>query len=275
MFNRDHKVKKQHFFYLENTDQVFLFIFCLLNIEQCCSKLQFQSNYAGSFCSNNKHTSSSWILILRVRTTGRDKDWVNTKQTKEGNWGHWLPGTASQVKVVGIIAAVPAPTHSFQAWWILCHLSAFSSWGWLKQLPNRLTGIFGSLEETLSGRLIGYRRIANLCYLTAKPSWQNQVMSCNLSRSTHKGLHVTLPLVQREVINLISLKLQCSSTLKDSSRSSNCQYEIYQSKLWGNGKKWLPTHPRLSKNRLLLSGHVHTNTSIWAVWCVSASFRPY
>lgn len=72
-----------------------------------------------------------------------------------------------KVKVVGIIAVVLAMRHGFQAWWILCHSSAFSSWGWLKQLPNRLTGIFGSPGESLSGRLIGYSRIANLCYLTA------------------------------------------------------------------------------------------------------------
>lgn len=139
------------------------------------------------------------------------------------------------VKVVGIIAVVPAMRHSFQAWWILCHSSAFSSWGWLKQLPNRLTGIFGSPGESLSGRLIGYSRIANLCYLTAWSSRQNQVMSCNLRGSTHKRMHATLPLVQRGVINLISLKLQCSNKLRDSSHSSNCQYEIYQCKLWGNG----------------------------------------
>ncbi len=67
-------------------------------------------------------------------------------------------------------------------------------------------------------------------------------MSCNLRGSTHKRMDVTLSHVQREVINLISLKLQCSNKLRGSRHSSNCQFEIYRCKLRANGQKWLPTH---------------------------------
>lgn len=87
-------------------------------------------------------------------------------------------------------------------------------------------------------------------------------MSCNLRGSTHKRMHVTRPLVQREVINLISLTLQCSNKLRDSGHSSNCQYEIHQCGLRGYVAE-VTSHTSLSKNRLLVSGHVHTNASVW------------
>lgn len=124
---------------------------------------------------------------------------------------------------------------AFQDWSIFFHPSAFSHCGWLEQLPNRLKGILGSPEEGLSGRLIGERRIANLCHLTACQSWQNQVMSCNLGGSTHERMHVTL-------INLVSLKLQCSNQLPDSDHSSNCQYDMHQCGPWGDVAEVTQTH---------------------------------
>lgn len=53
------------------------------------------------------------------------------------------------------------------------------------------------------------------------------------------------------MINLISLRLQCRNKLKDSSDSSNCQYDIYLCKLQGEQQKWLPTHP---------------STGFWSSW---------
>lgn len=68
-------------------------------------------------------------------------------------------------------------------------------------------------------------------------------------------MHVTPPLVQTEVINVISVKLQCSNKLRDSSRSSNCQYEIHQCRLQGIRVE-MSSHISLSRNGLLISGHI-------------------
>lgn len=68
-------------------------------------------------------------------------------------------------------------------------------------------------------------------------------------------MHGTPPLVQAEVINMISFKLQCSNKLRDASRSSNCQYEIHQRRLQGIRVE-MSSHISLSRNQLLISGHI-------------------
>lgn len=157
---------------------------------------------------------------------------------------------------------------AFQAWSIFFHPSAFSHCGWLEQLPNRLKGILGSPEEGLSGRLIGERRIANLCYLTARQSRQNQVMSCNLGGSTHERMRGTLPLVRGEVINLVSLKLQCSNQLRDSGHSSNCQCEIHQRRPRGDAAE-VTFH-----TALLVSGDVHFQHAV-SIFQAPLAFQKY
>lgn len=75
------------------------------------------------------------------------------------------------------------------------------------------------------------------------------------------------PLVQKEVINMISFKLQCSNKLRDSIHSSNCQYEIHQRRLQRICVE-MSSQSSLSRNQLLIPGHIHA--TMWLrIWTAS------
>lgn len=83
---------------------------------------------------------------------------------------------------------------------------------------------------------------------------------------------VAPPLVQRGVINMISFKLQCSNKLRDSSRSSNCQYEIHQCRLQRICVE-MSSQTSLSRNKLLIPGHIHA--TMWLMILTSSDFSSF